>query len=339
MMRVVDFKARFASWLALPSPADQVIVSARRIFVLPTQAGFFYGLALLAMLLVSVNYNLALGYAMVFWLFALALVGLIAAARNLWGLSIYAGRPEAVFCGETAHFPLFLRHNRPEPRPDLALRFRRQRASLFSWPPFKALTPLSEVERTSIEANGQVRVDISLQTHQRGWQRLPALHLSTHFPLGLFLAWCYPPLKAACLVYPRPIDWPMQTNDRHPALGNLVGERGEDDFAGLRERQPAESLRRVDWKAAARLGPERPLYVKQFAGGNQSTEWLDWQSLTGMDNELRLSVLCAWVIAHDRAGNRYGLSIPGTVIEAGSGHDHHRRCLEALSLFGTDNAS
>jgi hypothetical protein len=61
-------------------------------------------LALVVMLLGAINYNLALGHALVFLLAGLGVVGMIHTFRNLFGLVITPGRCEPVFAGETAHF-------------------------------------------------------------------------------------------------------------------------------------------------------------------------------------------------------------------------------------------
>ena len=58
--------------------------------------------------------------------------------------------------------------------------------------------------------------------------------------------------------------------------GDHHGDGGQEDFSGFRERQPADSLRHVAWKASARDSAQRPLLVKQFTGGAQSELQLDW---------------------------------------------------------------
>ena len=97
-------------------------LSQRRIFILPTRAGLLFAAALLAMLTGAINYNLALGHALVFLLAGLALTGMVHAFRNLHGLSIAPGRCAPVFAGEVAYFPLHLASDRNSPRLALELR-------------------------------------------------------------------------------------------------------------------------------------------------------------------------------------------------------------------------
>ena len=45
-----------------------MILTQRRVFVLPTRQGLAYAVSLLVMLVGAINYNLSLGYALVFLL-------------------------------------------------------------------------------------------------------------------------------------------------------------------------------------------------------------------------------------------------------------------------------
>ena len=136
------------------------------------------------------------------------------------------------------------------------------------------------------------------------------------------------------LVYPQPISSPLPAPSSATTSGERSGDGGQEDFAGFRERQPADSPRHVAWKASARDAGERPLLVKQFAGGAQVEMQLDW-ALTDPAQALesRLSLLAGWVLAAEAAGCSYGLRLPGQEILPNAGDAHQRRCLEALALF------
>jgi uncharacterized protein (DUF58 family) len=75
-------------------------------------------------------------------------------------------------------------------------------------------------------------------------------------------------------------------------------------------------------------------YTKQFGGGGRSSLWLDWDELEGRDPEARLSILTRWVLDAERAGDLYGLRLPGVKLAPGGGEHHQERCLAALALFG-----
>jgi uncharacterized protein (DUF58 family) len=73
--------------------------------------------------------------------------------------------------------------------------------------------------------------------------------------------------------------------------------------------------------------------VKQFAGGAEQELQLDWQlTPDNAENETRLSILTAWVLAAEAAGVSYGLRLPWQEISAQRGDLHRTRCLEALAL-------
>lgn len=288
----------------------------RRIFILPSRGGLLYALTLAVMLLGAINYNLALGHALVFLLAGLGLIGMIHSFRNLHGLRITPGRCPPVFTGDAAQFELQLDSEGPNTRYGLV---------------FQAQ---GEVALTiAVNAGQTAKIDIPVVTQQRGWLELPRIHLSTRYPLGLFTAWAYLQPAMRCLVYPRPLYSPLPES-QHAVEGSAAGDAGQEDFAGFRERQPADSLRHVAWKASARDQGHRPLLIKQFAGGNDAQLDLDW-SLTDplLDIEQRLSMLTGWVIEASQAQRSYRLNLPGQMIGPATGPAHLAECLEALALF------
>lgn len=288
----------------------------RRIFILPTRAGMLFALALLVMLIGAINYNLALGHALVFLLAGLGLAGMVHTFRNLYGLQISPGRCEPVFTGEIARFPLQLSNDRPTPRLALSLAAD------------AALTVTA-----AVNAENSTKTAVLLTASRRGWLALPRVRLATEYPLGLFHAWSYLQPEMRCLVYPKPTMTPLPPATATDLTGQQHGEGGQDDFAGFRDRQPADSPRHVAWKASARNAGDRPLLIKQFAGGASSELRLRWQDTDALlDSEQRLSLLTGWVMAADAEGSAYGLSLPGQEIAVASGPAHRLRCLEALAL-------
>lgn len=301
---------------ALSAEEAVVILNRRRIYILPTTAGLLFALALVLMLLGSINYNLALGHALVFLLAGLGAVGMIHTHRNLSGLHISLGRAEAIFAGESAHFPLHLAQERPETRWALELKAQDQ----------------ASVD-CDLPARGQLTVALPVASKRRGRLLLPPCRISSRYPLGFFRAWSTLRFASDCLVYPRPLLLPLPEPAAAPAGATRQGPNGQEDFSGLRLRQTSDSPRHVAWKAAARNGPQSPLLVKQFSGGAQAELWLDWHLLPAhMDRETRLSALTGWVLAADARGERYGLSLPEGEVAPGEGTAHRQRCLERLAL-------
>lgn len=312
---LATLKQRLFRWRSdgtMPFRLDQ-----RRVFIIPTRGGLLFVLALIVMLIGAINYNLALGHALVFLLAGLGLTGMVHTFRNLHGLIITPGRCEPVFVGETAHFLLVLGNSRATPRHALSLE-----------------ASAGKTVTTAIPAHEETSVGIPLTTYQRGWLELPKVRLSTRYPLGLFVAWSYLQPAMRCLVYPKPLFTPLPAAQPSPNGGEYSGDGGQDDFAGFRERQPADSPRHVAWKASARNAGNQPLLVKLFAGGAQVRLQLDWfQTDPEQTLETRLSQLAGWVLTANAEGCSYGLQLPGHEIPIASGDAQRRLCLETLALF------
>lgn len=292
------------------------VLGRQRIFILPSRSGVLYAVTLLVMLTGAINYNLALGHALVFLLAGLGIVGMLHGFGNLYGLRISPGRCAPVFVGETALFQLNLANDQRQARLGLHL---------------EALDGLAV--GTAIEASDSTQIALPVPAGRRGWLELPRVRLWSRYPLGLFTAWAYLQPAMRCLVYPAPISVPLPHAGSRDADGDIEGDGGQDDFAGFRERQANDSLRHVAWKLSARDDGQRPLLIKQFAGGAQQRLQLDWAATDPtLPPETRLSVLCAWVLAADAGGDIYSLHLPDREIAGGRGEKHRTRCLEALAL-------
>jgi len=293
-----------------------IVLDRRRIYILPSRAGLLYAIALLVMLIGAINYNLALGHALVFLLAALGLTGMIHGFRNLHRLRLLPGRTNPVHVGETAEFELNLENDRPYPR----------RSLVFTADPDLPVT-------AELNVGARTTVALPLPAKQRGWLTLPPVRLHTRYPLGLFTAWSYLRPAMRCLIYPAPIFTPLPASQPLPNGIARHGQGGQEDFAGFRERQPADSLHHVAWKASIRQGSDRPLLIKEFAGGSDSELRLDWAATDpSLPAETRLSLLAGWVIEASQRQLAFALSLPGQDIPAASGRDQQRRCLEALAL-------
>lgn len=311
--------ASFKRWLfRLYGPeAAPIILTQRRVYVLPTKAGVTYAAALGFMLIGAINYNLSLGYALIFLLTGLGLVALLHTFRNLVQLEISPGHVEPVFAEDTAHFGLQLLNRRDLGRFSISLKFEDEGSV-----------------STDLTANASTSVSLPLTTRRRGWLRPGRVTLETRYPLCLVRAWSHVEPDMRCLVYPRPEASapPLPLSATGEASGWRTG-KGTEDFSGLRTHQPADSPRHVAWKAVAR---GQPLLTKQFTGASTTQVWLDWSELPPyMETEARLSRLTRWLIDAHAQGLAYGLRLPGKEIPLGQGVRQFQDCLEALALHGS----
>ncbi|TAH42701.1 MAG: DUF58 domain-containing protein [Betaproteobacteria bacterium] len=296
-----------------PDPAP-IRLHQRRIYVLPTTAGFGLAAALLAMLIASINYSLGLGFALTFLIAGVAVASIVHAFRNLVGLSVRPGRCPPVFCGGDARFVFLITNPRRSRRAALRLRAHGRHTDF------------------DLDAADIATVELACPTSRRGPLAVGRTILETCWPLGLIRAWSVFVPDLGCIVYPQPEAEPPPLPVAASTSGGGRREHGEgdDDFSGLRPHRDSDSPRHVAWKAVARGGP---MLTKQYAGLGGGDALLDWAELPpALDDEARLSRLTAWILAAERAGRRYALRLPGTDIAAAQGEVHQHRCLQALAL-------
>lgn len=293
-----------------------IVLTQRRIFILPTRTGLVFCLMLVVMLVGAVNYNLSLGHALIFLLTGLGLVGMVHTFRNLVALHLTPGYADPVFVGDLAHFPLHLENTRHQDR----------RALVFSFDQAHSVI-------VDIPARGLQTIAVPCPAPARGRLDPGRITVSTTYPLGLFRAWSYPHPPLSCLVYPKPIASQLPTAEPAAHTGYRQGNDGDEDFVGLRPRQPSDPTRHIAWKAAARNTGQQPLLVKQFAGGAAQELWLDWRLTSAQDTETRLSILAGWVLAAEEKQTRYGLRLPNGERQPAQGKAHCDACLELLALY------
>ncbi len=315
-------RAWMSFWFRLTSTAmsastasAETVLGRRQLYMLPTRYGLLFALVATVLLLASINYGNGLGYALTFLLVAIVVVSMLHTHRNLNRLRVAPGACVPVFAGETAQFELVLTNDADAPRFGVVIE-----------------QNSAEVARADVPPHASAAVTLDLRATRRGWQPLPPFRLSTRFPLGLLYSWSRPVrLDHACLVYPAPAaPLPFRATPAETLRPEQGQRLGGDDFIGVREYQPGDSPRHIDWKAFARTGL---LTTKQFGGGYQTLVWLDWDTLPEFDTDSRLSVLARWVLEAEAAGARYGLRLPNTVIAPDHGEAHEHACLKALALF------
>lgn len=286
------------------------------------------------------------GNNLLFLVFSLLLstlfVGWIAARSSLRDLTVSARFPDHIFAAEAAPVIVTLRNTKrvlasfsilveargpdhDEPNPKRRRRYRKRLLAYFSYVPHNAAA--------------EQRVEQLFPT--RGHVLIDGFELSTRFPFGFFRR--SRRLRARnvdIIVYPKPEAIGDELHLLPMYAGRIPSSRrgvGHDLFS-MRDYQPQDDLRHIDWKATAR---SRRLTVREFTSEDERriTIVLDTRLpppvMAGNVQERfeRGVVQAASLIKHfidERAEVR--LVLGDDVGPFGSGTEHLYRCLRRLAL-------
>lgn len=316
-----NLRARYLRWVdKRHSVSNTHSLNRRTLFIFPSKNGFWFLVVVGLLWLLGTNFenNLVLGLA--FLLIALFVVSILHTFANLSGVHLQLLAPEDVFAGESAVIPVVVSHTGKRPRFNLRLRWRHAGSVAVD------LIPGEEQTAATFVA-----------TEKRGRYSPGHLIIETFYPLGLFRCWAHLKVGVEVMVYPRPFDAGPLPNAEHVSdEGRASIRRGSDEFGGYKNYQQGDSLKNVAWKHYAR---GLDLVVKEFTACVDDSLWLDWELAPGRDRESRLSHLCHWVLAADRAKREFGLSLPGMELSPDTGPAHRQRALRALACFGAPPAA
>lgn len=310
-------RERFIDWvMRRHGPARrEVLLDRRRIYILPTRHGYLFAVLLVVMLIGAANYANSMAFILAFLLTGLGMNAMWYTHRNLVDLRLRVGQPGPVFAGQEAFLPVTVEDTRGRHRHAVALQWQTH-----------------GLELVDVPSLATTETRLRVPTARRGAFRPGRFRVYTRYPLGLFQAWSWVEFDTPILVYPKPLggDRPLPTTvSTHGASGEQA--RGSEDYSGLRPYRPGDPPRHIAWKAMAH---SETLVTKEFSGEGRREIRLDWDAIPESNVELRLSVLCGWVLEAEAAGLRYALQIPGAQIPADRGDVHQKRCLRALALFG-----
>ncbi len=276
------------------------------------------GALLLAMIYAAMAQQNGSAYVLTFLIAGVVLVSWLHARANLRGVCVQAGVMPPAQEGAPAQIPLMLT------------------VGTGRVPCGLEITGPGVIEPVFVEhlnVGNPVRVPLPVAMAGRGAHDKIQVVIRSRYPLGFFTSERALLVPRAHVVLPKaegtlPLPQPSGSlNDEASSSATLTSGEGED-FAGVREWQPGDSLRRVDWKAVAR---GRPMMVKLWSGAPRPVVWLDWQNIN-LPDEGRVRQLARWVLDAEAQGMASGLRLPGVEIKPGFGADHQRRCMQALAM-------
>jgi uncharacterized protein (DUF58 family) len=289
-----------------PEPLP-VRLDSRRIYIVPTRAGLGFTVLLTAMLIGALNYQNHAALLLTCMLAAALASSMLLTWRELHDLNLRSLHADHGFCG--ARLPLHLAFA-DDRRPRHGLRI-----------------SVDKLQQPCPLRPGNSHATVTVPTERRGWMPLPRMQVASTLPFGLFRAWSWITPAEQVLVYARILrdGKPRERNDDQ-------NERvaGGDEFAGLRGYHRGDPIRHVAWKASAR---HDQLLVREFdrAAPGQPLR-IDWNALTGIDRETRISRLTGWVCDAYAAAHPWILILEdGRPVGPASDAAHYHRCLTALA--------
>ena len=235
--RIDKSMARFVE-KRLPTQ-QSITLDQSRIFIVPTRQGLLLlGVAALVILM-AINFDSALNYALAFWLIAMLWVAVHLTFRNLSGLTIEAHAGTLVCVGDTAEITLNLKSSKA---------FHRGVIELIH----------EEWGSVHVVMNSQeAQAVLPISTYSRGPVTPPRFRIESRYPFGLVVAWTNISMDAKAWVYPDPRAYDRvsdQSDDdkEEQSLNDHFFKPGSEDFHSLREYSVGDSIKRLHWPAFSR---------------------------------------------------------------------------------------
>lgn len=316
-----SFQQRVADWIAQRNPSQKgaILLSQRRLYILPTRFGYIYAAMLLLLLLAAINYENSMAYALTFLLAGLGIISLWQTHKNLLGLAVELSPPLPVHAGEQLTLKFKVRNSHFAHRYAVGIQY-------------DASNPVY----TGIKPEDTSQLDLHLPAIKRGRYKLDHFYLFSRYPTGLFHCWSWLKFELPVTIYPEPLyDVELKETLISQHSGKqMISTSDGDDFAGLREHHAGESLRHISWKAYAQ---GRGMLTKTFQGNASPQLWIEWSQMSATTQEGKLSQMAALVIQAQQQNRLYGLRLPGVELELDSSLAHKSHCLEQLALFQQSN--
>lgn len=313
--QVVD---RFRQRIFRTRPEDTLphVITHQRVYIVPTKRGFAFLLALLLMLVASVNYSLSLGYGLCFVLTGLFAATLLHTYRNLAGIRVENIKQINAFAGADAQFLISLSSTLKETRHGIRLSAKEGS---------RLMLPIGPKNKTDAL--------ITMPTHKRGSIQLGRVTLQSDWPLGLWTCWSYIHAPIKSLVFPKPeTDPPPMPSSTIEGGGSRSTAGLDGEVSDLRQYRPGDSIGSIAWKSVAKgMG----MQVRTFDSSHSPTNAILSLEKTGHSQiEKQLSRLCAWVLEAQSSKSEFALHLPGATLESNRGENHYRSALKILALYG-----
>lgn len=311
------FQDRFFKFVDRRNPSSNTHkLTLKNLYIFPTRRGFVFFLFLTVLWLLGTNYQNNLILALTFLLVSLFIVSILHTFANLAGLDVKLKGAANAFVGENVTFFIAVDNTTRRVSNGIAMRWQGS-----DW----------ESDEFDSKEKSLSQIDVNILAAHRGHIRPQRLLIQCLYPLGLLRCWTWLKFDAHALVYPHPVELPLNSSavvddegdGEHPA-------KGGEDFSAFHEYRPGDPIKHIAWKLYAR---DRGLFTKEFSQNISREIWLDFSQINTLDAELKLSALCFWTLELSAQDESFGLILPGKKIQPNKGENHKARVLEALAEY------
>ena len=183
--------SRWNQWITRRIPrAQQITLHQRQLFIFPSRSGLALLVLLLVQLLIAINYQNNLVYALVFLLATVWVITIHLTFANLYLITITGIQNTPIFLGESGAVQLKVT-SRSHRRYDVHFKHGDTQALL-----------------QQIDPQDSAAVSITVTPTKRGLFTLGRLRVETEYPFGLLRCWSRIDVSKPLWVYPRPLTPP-----------------------------------------------------------------------------------------------------------------------------------
>lgn len=287
-----------------------------------TRFGWFYVIFTIAIGAAAINTGNNLLYLTLGILLSFIIISGILSDSALWGLRIELQAPRDLFAKRSSSWDARVQKGWfPGALVEIRLDWRTLASQSF-WVPW-------------LSSKARISLPLEVTPPRRGWLELTQVRFSSAFPFGLFEKSHRRPERRRWLVFPS-----IETVDLDSLLGPARdAARHHQPTVGsgtipwrLRDYQPGDPARWVDWKTSAR---RQRLLVKEFEQDHAPGQWLvvrEWPKGSEAEREELLSFIASIVWSARRSDRSIGLTTPDAYFPPAQGLAHYRRLWRYLAL-------
>ena len=276
--------------------ANSYTTHRRQLYILPTKAGWVFSLLVFILFLASIKFSHQATFLLTFLLCGFGMISSFHTQKNINAITISLKDGSAIFANEKTDFICRLKNSTDVKRHNIWLLCQDQHYCV------------------NIEPNSTVKQSIQLEAKQRGLFSLPAVNITSHFPLGILFGWSRKfQSDATCMVYPEPKDiLPIPSTillqseeGQQQVLSTQSQQQNGEQISSLKPYQMGDRLRDIHWPSLAK---NHQLVSKEYENSTEYKLIFSWQHVSNLNTEDKLSQLTYWLLDAEKNQTSYQLS-------------------------------